>query len=214
MRSQALKAIIGRTQELLYEIEHFIYQALHQDSSQNKQQGGKSSLWQNLEIIIDSPMAANFTQQYRSFIHLSVINYLASRNKPAIVIAASGMCSGGRIVNYLERFLPDPKADVIFVGYQAQGTPGRDIQKYGPRGGYVYLPGQNNQQRTDINAGIPTISGYSAHADQAGLINFVKRMRHQPQQIRIVHGGDEANATLAREYQALITGIDVVIPRQ
>lgn len=249
LRSQSLKAVIekavsdngvvlipafsiGRTQELLYEIESFIYQ-------------DKSSLWQNIEIIIDSPMAANFTQQYRNFKHLwdqeaqvkltkgrhpldfeqlytidshqehlSVINYLASRNKPAIIIAASGMCSGGRIVNYLERFLPDPKADVIFVGYQAKGTPGRDIQQYGPRGGYVYLPGHNKLQRTEINAAIHTISGYSAHADQAGLINFVKRMRHQPQQIRIVHGDNEAKTALAQEYQALLTGVDVVIPRQ
>jgi len=63
--------------------------------------------------------------------HLSVMKYLAKRNKPAIVIAASGMCSCGRIVNYLTEFLPGSKANVIFVGYQAKGTPGRDIQKYG-----------------------------------------------------------------------------------
>jgi metallo-beta-lactamase family protein len=261
LRSQALKAIIekavsdngvvlipafsiGRTQELLYEIEHFIYQELHQVSSQQKLKQSKSSLWQNLEIIIDSPMAANFTRQYRNFKHLwdqeaqaklnqgrhpldfeqlytidshqehlSVVNYLASRHKPAIVIAASGMCSGGRIINYLERFLPDPKADILFVGYQAQGTPGRDIQKYGPRGGYVSLPVNGDSQRIDINAGIHTISGYSAHADQAGLLNFVKRMRHKPQQIRIVHGDDEAKAALAQEYKKLLVDVDVVIPQ-
>jgi metallo-beta-lactamase family protein len=74
--------------------------------------------------------------------HLGVVNYLAKRNKPAIVIAASGMCSGGRIVNYLTQFLPDSKADVIFVGYQAKGTPGRDIQLYGPAGGDVELNGK------------------------------------------------------------------------
>ncbi|MFT5716065.1 MAG: metallo-beta-lactamase family protein [Oleiphilaceae bacterium] len=251
LRSQTLKAVIekavsdngvvlipafsiGRTQELLYEIEQFIY-------SESQQRG--NNLWQNLEIIIDSPMAANFTRQYRNFKHLwdkeaqgklnqgrhplnfeqlytidshkehlSVVNYLASRNKPAIVIAASGMCSGGRIINYLERFLPDPKADVVFVGYQAQGTPGRDIQKYGPRGGHVYLPVNGDRQRIDINAGIHTISGYSAHADQAGLINFVKRMRHKPKQIRIVHGDDEAKAALAQEYRELLGSVEVVVP--
>lgn len=227
---------IGRTQELLYEIEQFIHSA------------GDDPLWQNIEIIIDSPMAAHFTQQYRHFQHLwdkeaqrklsqnrhpldfeqlytidthqehlSVVNYLSKRNKPAIVIAASGMCSGGRIINYLERFLPDPKADVLFVGYQALGTPGRDIQQYGPRGGYVFLNNgyeAGNSQRIDIRAGIHTISGYSAHADQAGLINFVKRMRHRPQQIRIVHGDQQAKAALAREYRAMLPGVEVIVPAE
>lgn len=89
------------------------------------------------------------------------------------MIAAGGMCNGGRIVNYLEAFLPDSTADVLFVGYQAKGTLGRDIQKYGARGGYVFV----NNQRIDINAVIHTISGYSAHADQAGLIRFVTKMK-------------------------------------
>jgi len=218
---------IGRTQELLYEIEQFIYSA------------GETSLWKNIEIIVDSPMAANFTSKYRDFKtlwdkealgklkqgrhpldfeqlytidshqdHLTVVKYLARRNKPVIVIAASGMCSGGRIVNYLTQFLPDAKADVIFVGYQAQGTPGRDIQKYGPRGGYVEL----NGKRITINAGIHTISGYSAHADQLDLLNFVKHIRHKPQEIRIVHGDDSAKAALAEKLAELLPYANVLRP--
>jgi len=220
---------IGRTQELLYEIEQFIHSA------------SETSLWKHIEIIVDSPMAANFTSKYRDFKalwdkealgklkqgrhplnfeqlytidshqeHLTVVKYLARCNKPAIVIAASGMCSGGRIVNYLTQFLPDATADVIFVGYQAQGTPGRDIQQYGPRGGYVEL----NGKRIRINAGIHTISGYSAHADQQDLLNFVKHIKHKPQEIRIVHGDERAKTVFAEKLGQLVPGARVVRPNK
>lgn len=86
------------------------------------------------------------------------------------------MCTGGRIVNYLERFLIDKTTDVLFVGYQGRGTLGRDIQTYGPKNGYVFI----NNTHININAKIHTISGYSAHADQTGLIKFVTGMRKNP----------------------------------
>ena len=220
---------IGRTQELLYEIEQFIHTA------------PKKSLWKQIEIIVDSPMAANFTSKYRDFKglwdkealgtlkqgrhpldfdqlytidshqdHLTVVKYLFRRNRPAIVIAASGMCSGGRIVNYLMQFLPDAKADVIFVGYQAKGTPGRDIQQYGLAGGYVELKGK----RINIKAGIHTITGYSAHADQLDLLNFVKHIRHKPQEIRIVHGDERAKAVFAEKLGALVPGARILRPKE
>jgi metallo-beta-lactamase family protein len=220
---------IGRTQELLYEFEHIIYR--------NK----NNPIWQDIDIIVDSPMAANFTQKYRQFKmlwdneakrklaqgrhpldfnqlttidshqdHLAVINYLDSVNKPAIIIAASGMCTGGRISNYLARFLSKPTTDVLFVGYQAKGTTGRDIQTYGPQGGYVYI----NELKINIKATIHTISGYSAHADQHNLINFVKRMLHKPSHIRIVHGDEEAKQALAQEYRKLIPTADIVIGKE
>ncbi|WP_351019461.1 MBL fold metallo-hydrolase [Shewanella sp. AC91-MNA-CIBAN-0169] len=220
---------IGRTQELLYEFEHIIHRNKH------------NPVWQNIDIIVDSPMAANFTEKYRQFKtlwdneakgklaqgrhpldfnqlitidshqdHLAVINYLDSVNKPAIIIAASGMCTGGRISNYLARFLSKPTTDVLFVGYQARGTTGRDIQTYGPQGGYVYI----NEEKVDIKAAIHTISGYSAHADQHNLINFVKRMHHKPSHIRIVHGDNEAKQALAKEYQKLLPEAEIVIGKE
>jgi metallo-beta-lactamase family protein len=224
---------IGRTQELLYEFEHIIHQAKHSD---------KANIWQTIDVIVDSPMAANFTKQYRQFKmlwdkealnkvkhqrhplnfeqlvtidthdeHIRTVNYLASRNKPAIVIAASGMCSGGRIVNYLEKFLGDKTADVIFVGYQAQGTLGRDIQYYGDlsrgKGGYVHI----NGERITINANIHTISGYSAHADQKDLVNFVKRMKIKPKTLKIVHGDDNAKVALKNCYKSNFPNINVII---
>lgn len=217
---------IGRTQELLYELEQIIFSQQH------------NAMWQSIEIIVDSPMAANFTEQYIEYKslwdseakavlaqqrhpldfsqlytidshqdHLAVINYLASRQKPAVVIAASGMCTGGRIVNYLQRFLAEPTADILFVGYQAEGTTGRDIQEYGPAGGYVYI----ERDKIDIKAGVHTISGYSAHADQQDLINFVKGIEHKPKHIRIVHGDTEAKQALADKYRQLLPNTKIEI---
>jgi metallo-beta-lactamase family protein len=137
--------------------------------------------------------------------HLQTIEYLAKLNKPAIVIAASGMCSGGRVVNYLKRFLAEPTADILFVGYQAQGTLGNDIQRYGPSGGYVFIA----DKKITIAAGVHRISGYSAHADQTNLLNFVKRMRYPPKKVIIVHGDEKAKRSLADKF--LEVGIAAVI---
>ncbi len=192
---------IGRTQELLYEIEDIIHRV-----------GGG---WSVLDVIVDSPLAARFTEHYSALRklwdeearervdsgrhplnfeqlitidshgdHQRLVNYLKQSGRPAIVIAASGMCAGGRITNYLKALLGDSRTDVLFVGYQSEGTPGRDIQRYGPRGGYVFLEGE----RVDIRAVVHTISGYSAHADQQDLIQFVMGMERKPSEIRIVHG--------------------------
>jgi metallo-beta-lactamase family protein len=179
--------------------------------------------WNNLEIIIDSPLAAKFTSIYSRLSqywdkearrklknqrkplnynnvltinshqeHMTTVEYLAKTKRPAIVIAASGMCNGGRIMNYLKAMLNDSRHDVLFVGYQAKGTIGRIIQKYGPKGGYVDLDGQ----RITIQAKIHTIGGYSAHAGQKDLLNFVRRMWKKPNEIRLIHGDQNAKQQL------------------
>ncbi|MBL8330542.1 MAG: MBL fold metallo-hydrolase [Rubrivivax sp.] len=227
---------IGRTQELLYELEEIIHR--------NRQRPAAQGLnWGDLDIVVDSPLAADFTAGYarlkehwdaeaRSKVaqgrhpldfenvttipdhatHLRTVEYLAKTARPAIVIAASGMCSGGRIVNYLKAMLGDARHDVLFCGYQAAGTPGRDILQYAPKagkpGGYVQLDGQ----RIDIRAGIHQLSGFSAHADQKDLLNFVARIPKPPRQVRIVHGDDAAKATLAQKIRALGDTTSVVIP--
>lgn len=219
---------MGRTQELLYEIEQIIHSS------------PQSPVWQSIEVIIDSPMAANFTQYYLEFKdmwdkeakrkvingrhpldfsnvitidthkeHMAVVNHLAARKKPAIVIAASGMCQGGRIVNYLEQFLPEPTADVIFVGYQGKGTLGREIQTYGPKKGYVTI----NGQRIFIKAGVHTITGYSAHADQNDLLRFASKMVKPPSTIKLVHGDEQAKQTLKSHLIGVLPRADVQIPK-
>ena len=223
---------IGRTQELLYELEEIIHR--------HRARPAASGIpWGELSIVVDSPLAADFTAGYsrlmshwdaearRKFAsgrhpldfaqlltidthaeHLKMVDTLARSARPAIVIAASGMCSGGRIVNYLKAMLGDPRHDVLFCGYQAAGTPGRAIQQHGPRGGWVELDGQ----RISIRAGIHTLGGYSAHADQADLLRFIGRMRRPPRQVRIVHGDDAAKQTLAERLRAQHPGMEVVVP--
>ncbi|MFG6668744.1 MBL fold metallo-hydrolase RNA specificity domain-containing protein [Halomonas sp. HNIBRBA4712] len=208
---------IGRTQELLYELESIIFEA-------------KKAKWKELEIIVDSPLAARFTRVYRELKpywdaeaqtrlksgrhplnfanvytvdsheeHQQTVNYLACTGRPAIVIAASGMCAGGRIMNYLKAMLADQRHQVLFVGYQGSGTPGRAIQEYGPKGGWVEIDGE----RIDIKAGITTISGYSAHADQKNLLDFVKRMHRWPHSIHLVHGEQIARQALKQKLEAM-----------
>ena len=231
---------IGRTQELLYEIEDIIH----------------LGYLKGIDIIVDSPLASGFTEHYKNLKslwdkeakrkvvkgrhplsfeqlitvgshqeHEKLLGYLKESGRAAIVVAASGMCSGGRMQNYLQELLPDERTDVIFVGYQAKGTPGRDIQQYGPRfmrgesTGYVQFEDDGNagsgvEKRIDIRAGVYTLGGYSAHADQKGLVNFVKRMRVRPGKIRIVHGDDGAKAELKSKFEGLFEGVEVLVPQE
>ncbi|MDQ5908280.1 MAG: metallo-beta-lactamase family protein [Pseudomonadota bacterium] len=101
----------------------------------------------------------------------------------------------------------DPRHDVLLVGYQAAGTPGRAIQQYGPKGGYVDLDGQ----RYPIRAKVHTLGGYSAHADQQDLVNFIKRMRVKPKRVILVHGEESAKAVLARALRQRFVDVEVCI---
>lgn len=221
---------IGRTQELLYEMENIIYQQK------------KESLWEEIEIIVDSPLANEFTEKYQQLssfwdaeaqkrvregrhpldfsqlmtindhkTHLQTVQYLQKTARPAIVISASGMCTGGRVVNYLKALIDDERTDIVFTGYQAKGTAGREIQKYG-KGGYVFFDAPPKGKKYIIKAGIHTLSGYSAHADQTNLLNFVKRMKNKPKQIRLVHGDDDARLMLKDKFKEIYPEIDVMMP--
>ncbi len=233
---------VGRTQELLYELEDIIYRATHPNSStqpsplppgerarvrgETNETSHPEVDWPHLPVILDSPLATRFTQAYRELKpfwneealarvkagrrplsfeqliaidnhadHLRIVKHLVDTARPAIVIAGNGMCSSGRIVNYLKAMLGDKRHNVLFVGYQAKGTPGHAIQTFGPKGGYVDLEGE----RLDIRAGVTSIGGYSAHGDQKDLVGFITRMREWPSEIRIVHGSQSAKAALSTE---------------
>lgn len=223
---------IGRTQELLYELEDILQRkasAVAQPTVDCPPALAHID-WQQLPVILDSPLASRFTQVYRSFKahwddaaqqrlaqgrtplafrqlitidshaqHQQVVNYLSSTLRPAIVIAGHGMCAGGRIVNYLKAMLEEPRHHVLFVGYQAQGTPGSRIQSAAAGQGEVSFDGQ----RFAVRAGVSTVAGYSAHADQAGLLAFVRDMQRWPDEIRLVHGEVRAKRALGQALQQL-----------
>jgi metallo-beta-lactamase family protein len=96
---------------------------------------------------------------------------------------------------------------VLNLGYQAAGTPGSAIQRYGPRGGYVELDGQ----RYDIRARIHTPGGYSAHADQQNLLDFVGAMNPLPREVILVHGERGAKLALQAALRDRFAGIGVSI---
>ena len=213
---------IGRTQELLYELEGLI-------ASFRDEEAATGLPWDDLEVVVDSPMAQQVTEIYSDLQplwdaeakevvsngrhplsfeqmtvissheeHLQTVAYLKKSARPCIVIAAGGMCAGGRIVNYLKALLKDHRTDVLFIGYQAEGTPGREIQQQST-GGVVFLDGQN----CPIRAQIHTISGYSAHADQQNLVDFVRTMPEKPRLIKLVHGETVARRSLAEKLRVI-----------
>jgi metallo-beta-lactamase family protein len=209
---------LGRTQTLLYEMNGIF---------ERVQKSEGRSLMKQVDVIVDSPLASRFTELYIEMQdfwgqeaqhlmrtddqplvfenlttvghhreHRDILDYLDERRLPAIVIAGSGMCTGGRVVNYLKRFISRSDTDIVFVGYQACGTPGNYISRGSE---WVRLDGR----RYDIAAEVHRISGYSAHADQADLIEFVQGMPEAPQEIRLVHGEYQPKHTLAEKLTEL-----------
>ena len=112
---------------------------------------------------------------------------LVDSQGPLIVIAGSGMCTGGRILRHLKDGLPNPETTVLFVGHQSVGTPGRKIQEAGKALGKVWLEGEEIPVRCRID----TLRGLSAHADQHELLDW---FQHIPNVRRLAlhHGDSEA----------------------
>lgn len=206
---------VGRTQELLYEMNQIFHRMQEQrgcsllravDVIIDSPLAQKfTELYDSLRTYWDAEAQHVLTYDEQPLVfenlvkiedheeHRDTIDYLRNSKLPAVVIAASGMCSGGRVVNYLKEFIGDPETDIVFVGYQAEGTPGRYIQD----SDWVKLDGN----RYDIRAATHQLSGYSAHADQSDLIRFVEGMQQRPKAIRLVHGETHAKAALQQELE-------------
>jgi len=121
--------------------------------------------------------------------------WLNSLSGPAIIIAASGMATGGRILHHLARRLPDPRTTVLLVGFQAAGTRGRALRDGAPT---VRIHGQD----IPVRARIETLDALSAHADREDLLRWLSGFVHPPGRTYLVHGEPDAAASLGSAIQA------------
>ena len=212
---------LGRTQELLYELNLIMEEIGRKTQCTLLKQIDVivdsplalklTDLYEQLEeywddeakevLSMDSqPLVfKNLFEVHRGGDHRDVLNHLQKSGKPAIIIAGSGMCTGGRVVDYLKAFLGRENTDVLFVGFQGEGTPGRAIHNCQGGQGIVWL----DHQEIEVKAKSHTLTGYSAHADQSDLVRFVEGIAVKPSEIRLVHGEASARAALGEKLRGL-----------
>lgn len=193
---------VGRTQEILYELNNL------KDAQDSEEFKKKYATLMKAPVYVDSPLAISATEVFRENANLfdeetqaliergdnplefpglqftrtaDESKALNEKNESAIIISASGMCEVGRIKHHLKHHLWDPNSTVLFVGYQAPGTLGRRIVD-GER--VVRIFGEE----IAVNARIEYIEGYSGHADQEWLMNFIYSFITKPKHVFLVHG--------------------------
>ncbi|CAH8282346.1 metallo-beta-lactamase family protein [Mariniflexile fucanivorans] len=156
----------------------------------------------NIPIFIDSPMGNNVLEVFKRYPnwhklsdsdynamckHMNIIQSYKETwetiddKRSKIIIAGSGMVSGGRVLTYLQQLIDEPSTTVLLVGYQAEGTRGRllkegahEIRFFGK-----YYP---------VKAKIKTIESLSAHADQSDLLNWLSNIKNTPEKVFLIHG--------------------------
>ncbi|MDR1797858.1 MAG: MBL fold metallo-hydrolase [Clostridiales Family XIII bacterium] len=201
---------VGRAQDLIYEFNDFY--------ENNAYYARKLK---DVKMYIDSPMAIAATEVFKrnakvfdeeykekvregddplDFINLQFTKTaeeskrLNESDEPKVIISASGMCEAGRIRHHLKHHLWRGKDAVVFVGYQAVGTLGRDIVD-GAKS--VKLFGDEVR----VNAHIYNLEGFSAHADHDGLMAWVKGFEEKPERFFLVHGELQSKKDLARDIE-------------
>ena len=216
---------VGRTQEILYELNNL---KDVQDSEEFKE---KYATLMKAPVYVDSPLAISATEIFKENANLfdeetqAVIESgdnplefpglqftrtadeskaLNEKNESSIIISASGMCEVGRIKHHLKHHLWDPNSTILFVGYQAPGTLGRRIVDGEKR---VKIFGEE----IAVNARIEYIEGYSGHADQEWLMNFIYSFITKPKHIFLVHGEPTGQEILKSKIVDEI-GLPVTIP--
>ena len=214
---------IGRTQEIVWELDRLI------DRGEIP----------TLPLYLDSPMASRASDVYRrhpEFYDEETRNLLAGGNtpldypnqiitravaeskaiahadRPYMIISSNGMLTGGRVVAHLRNLIDDPAATVLFVGYQGEGTLGSHLQAGAKT---VKIDGQVR----DVRCRVRSISGFSAHADESELLDWLGNFGRgrkpgetgYPRTVFLVHGDPDAQLAIAPRVEAL--GFRVHIPR-
>ena len=216
---------VGRTQEILFELNQI------KEKRNDEEFAKKYQKLMSIPVYVDSPLAISATEVFRENMNLfndetqKVISSgdnplefpglkftrtaeeskaLNAKEESAIIISASGMCEVGRIKHHLKHHLWDPNSTILFVGYQAPGTLGSKLVNGEKK---VKIFGEE----IAVNARIEYIEGYSGHADQEWLMNFVYSFTTPPKHIFLVHGEPEAQKELKEKIEEN-TNILVTIP--
>lgn len=216
---------VGRTQEILYEINKI------KENRHDEEFLREYRTLMKVPVYVDSPLAISATQVFKENMDLfedevkeemergnnplefpglkftqtaDESKALNESDEPSIIISASGMCDVGRIKHHLKHNIWNPKSTILFVGYQAPGTLGYEIVNGAKK---VTIFGEEFA----VNARIEYIEGYSGHADQEGLMNFVYSFYNKPKHIFLVHGEEESQEVLRNKILEN-TGIGVTIP--
>ena len=217
---------VGRTQEILYEINK-----LKDEYGDDEEFRRKYKTIMKAPVYVDSPLAISATEVFRENTEIfdeetkeeimrgdnplefpglkftktaDESKALNEDQTPSIIISASGMCEVGRIKHHLKHNLWNPKSTILFVGYQAPGTLGYSIVN-GAKTVKIF------GEEIAVNARIEYIEGYSGHADQELLMNCIYSYIKKPKHIFLVHGETESQDILADKIEQE-TKIGVTIP--
>ena len=216
---------VGRTQEILYELNRI------KEDEHDEEFYKKYKKLMSVPVYVDSPLAISATEVFKENMNLfneetqKIINEgdnplefsglkftrtadeskaLNASQESSIIISASGMCEVGRIKHHLKHHLWEPNSTILFVGYQAPGTLGRKLVDGEKK---VKIFGEE----IAVNARIEYIEGYSGHADQEWLMNFVYSFTYPPKHIFLVHGEPEGQIVLKQKLEEN-TNIPITIP--
>ena len=186
-----------------------------------------------MPIYFDSPLAIRLTEifkQFKSYFNETAQKAMSSDKhlfdfpglhstlrseeskkinevpNPKVIIAGSGMSSGGRIVHHEQHYLPDPNNTLLLTGYQAVGTMGRLIQE-GVK--TVKISGQD----VTVRARVVTINGYSGHKDSDGLLNFVEDSQETLKKVFVVMGEPKSSMFLVQKLRDNL-GVDAIAPEE
>lgn len=220
---------VGRTQEILYEINKIKEHHLDDEKFMKEYE-----LLMSVPVYVDSPLAISATEVFRKNMDLfsdEIKDFIArgdnplefpglkftksveeskalnESNEPCIIISSSGMCDVGRIKHHLKHNIWNPKSTILFVGYQAPGTLGRRIVDGAKK---VKILGEE----FSVNARVEYIEGYSGHADQNGLVNYVCGFHNKmPKHIFLVHGEPDSQEALEQKIKEQAGNIPITMPK-